>query len=116
MEQQEPWVLLTQGHLFPWHFRVKLAGHVVGEKCGALSSCLFQEAGLTTERPSNGAWRHMKTSGVGMGVLSCEQFFPFFPWLVASPFEDLESALLLTDYGTPWVPFGVPSSSFAAGL
>jgi hypothetical protein len=28
MEQQEPWVLLTQGYQFPWCFRVKVAGHV----------------------------------------------------------------------------------------
>jgi hypothetical protein len=30
IEQWEPWVLLIQGHWFPWGFRVKVAGHVVG--------------------------------------------------------------------------------------
>jgi hypothetical protein len=29
VEQQEPLVLLTQGHQFPWCFRVNAAGHVV---------------------------------------------------------------------------------------
>jgi hypothetical protein len=30
MEQWEPWVLLTQGCQFPWCFRVKIVGCVVG--------------------------------------------------------------------------------------
>jgi hypothetical protein len=30
MEKQELWVLFTQGHQFPWLFRVKVADHVVG--------------------------------------------------------------------------------------
>jgi hypothetical protein len=41
-------------------------------------------------------------------MLSCKLFFPFFLWLVASLFVDSEKALLLTGYGTPWVPFGGP--------
>jgi hypothetical protein len=41
------------------------------------------------------------------GVLSCELFFPFFPWLVVSLFADSERALLLIGYRTLWVPFGV---------
>jgi hypothetical protein len=31
--------------------------------------------------------------------------------LVAFLFKDLEMALLVTDYRTPWLPFGVPSFS-----
>jgi hypothetical protein len=31
VEQQETWVLLTQGCQFPWHIRVKVAGHVLGK-------------------------------------------------------------------------------------
>jgi hypothetical protein len=48
-----------------------------------------------------------RLQGLGLGVLSCELFFPFFPWLVASPFVDSERALLLTGYRTQWVFFGV---------
>jgi hypothetical protein len=33
--------------------------------------------------------------GEGLGVLSCKLFFPFFLWLVASLFADLERAFLL---------------------
>jgi hypothetical protein len=29
MEQQKPWDLLTQGHWFPWHFRVKVAAPIL---------------------------------------------------------------------------------------
>jgi hypothetical protein len=29
IKQWDPWVLLIQGCQFPWHFRVKVAGHVV---------------------------------------------------------------------------------------
>jgi hypothetical protein len=28
LQLQELWDLLTQGHWFPWHFRVKVSGHV----------------------------------------------------------------------------------------
>jgi hypothetical protein len=30
VEQWKPWILLIQGCWFPWHFRVKVACHVVG--------------------------------------------------------------------------------------
>jgi hypothetical protein len=68
---------------------------------------------MPENRTYNGAWSSVETSGAGeLGVLSCKSFFPFFPWLVASLFVDLERALFLAGYGTPSVPFGVPSSSF----
>jgi hypothetical protein len=51
---------------------------------------------------------HGDVSGGGLGVLSCESFFPFFLWLVVSVFGDSERALLFDAYGTPWVPFGGP--------
>jgi hypothetical protein len=55
--------------------------------------------------PSNGAWSHGATSGVGSGVLCSKLFFPFFPWLLAFLFVDLLLVgLLLAGYGTPWVP------------
>jgi hypothetical protein len=59
--------------------------------------------------PSYGAWSGAATSGWGeSGVLSCKSFFPFFLWLVASLFVDLERTLLLAGYVTLWwVPFGV---------
>jgi hypothetical protein len=38
-----------------------------------------------------------------IGSVDCKSFFPIFLQLVASLFMDLETALLLTDYGTPWV-------------
>jgi hypothetical protein len=45
--------------------------------------------------------------GRGLGLLSCRLFFLFFLWLDVSILADLEKALLLAGYGTPWVPFGV---------
>jgi hypothetical protein len=45
-------------------------------------------------------------------VLSCESFFLFFSWLVASLCMDSERPLLLTGYGILWVSFGVPWCSF----
>jgi hypothetical protein len=38
MEEQEPWVLLIQGHQFLWCFRVKISGCVVGKSVELLVS------------------------------------------------------------------------------
>jgi hypothetical protein len=72
------------------------------------------EVGLTTEHTekwsleSQGNFR-----GRGSGVLSCELFFLFFPWLIASLFVDSERVLLLTGYGTLWCLFGSPDLPFS---
>jgi hypothetical protein len=63
------------------------------------------EALLTTEQWSLEMCCDFR--GWGSGLLSCESFFPFFQWLVVSPFADLVKVLLFTGYGTPWMPFGV---------
>jgi hypothetical protein len=62
--------------------------------------------------PSNGAWSHRWLQGHGIRCVELQVFFSFFPWLVASLFMDSERVLLLTVYGTPWVPFGIFWSSF----
>jgi hypothetical protein len=61
VEQWEPRDLFTQGHLFPWCFRVKVPGHVLGG-VPALSSFVCRKLYLP---PSNGAWRCAATSGAG---------------------------------------------------
>jgi hypothetical protein len=99
MEQGEPWDLLKEGHWFPWHFKVMVASPVLGE------SMEFQVPVCTRQwdlSPGKGAWSNTVTSGAG----NCRLFFSFFLWLVYL-FADSERALLLTGYGTLWLPFGV---------
>jgi hypothetical protein len=48
-----------------------------------------------------------RLQGQRIRVLNCESFFPFFLWLVASLFVDLEKVLFLTGCGTLWVPFAI---------
>jgi hypothetical protein len=66
---------------------------------------MIWEAGLTTKQ------REVELHGDfrcgGTGVLSCN-----FLLVVVFLFVDSERALLVTGYGTPWVLFGVPRSSF----
>jgi hypothetical protein len=112
VEQWEPWVLLTQGCKFPWHFRVKGAGCVVwGSMELQVAECARKQ-----DLPPSAEWWSLELcgdfSGRGSGVLSCESFFPFFPWLVASLVVNSDRDLLLAGYGTPWVPFGFFWSSF----
>jgi hypothetical protein len=69
-----------------------------------------QEVGFTAKgAPSDETWSHKALRdfrGRGLGVLRWG-FFPFLPWLAVSLFADSERALLLADYGIPWVTFGV---------
>jgi hypothetical protein len=57
MEQWELWVLLIQRCWFPWHFRVKVEGHLArGVEPGVLSSCVCQGAGFTAEQVAHGTF------------------------------------------------------------
>jgi hypothetical protein len=62
-------ILLPMGQWcwFHWCFRGKVAMLCSRGEHGAPSSCVCQEAGLTSKRPSNGAWSCWKTSGAGIG-------------------------------------------------
>jgi hypothetical protein len=79
------------------HFRV--AGYVVGENVGLQFPVCDRNLDLSL--------RMWKLLGGGSGVLSCELFFPFFQWLVASLFVYLERALLVSGYGPLLMPFEV---------
>jgi hypothetical protein len=65
MEQQELWVLLIQVYQFPWHFRVKVAGHVVGESIELQVTACAGKQDLLLRVQSNGAWSCAETSGEG---------------------------------------------------
>jgi hypothetical protein len=72
MEQQEPWVLLTQEHQFPWHFRVKVAGHVVGRSMELQVPVFARKQDLPSSVQSNGAWSLGDFRGRGSVMLSCK--------------------------------------------
>jgi hypothetical protein len=96
VEKWKPWDLLTQVHWFPWHFSVRVTGHILGRRME------LQVLVCAWSLELHGDFR-----GEESGVLSCGSFFPFFLWLIASLYVDLERVLLLACYGTLWVPFGV---------
>jgi hypothetical protein len=60
MEQWEPWDLLTQGHQFPWCFRVKVAVPIVGVGSGEHRVPLCARKQDLPQ--SNGAWSSAETS------------------------------------------------------
>jgi hypothetical protein len=89
----------------PWvpGVRVKVTGCVVwGSMELQVPMCARkQDLPPSDQVMEPGAHRNFRDGG--SGVLSCKLFFPFFLLYIASLFVDL----ILTGYGTLWVPFGV---------
>jgi hypothetical protein len=65
VEQQDPLVLFAQGHQFSWHFRVKVASHVVGGSMELQVHVCDRKQDLPHSMPRNGAWSCIENSESG---------------------------------------------------
>jgi hypothetical protein len=98
-------------HRFLWHFRCRIGGHVTGGECGAQSSYMCWEIGLTTkcrEMELHGDFR-----GWGLKMLSWKSFFLIFLFPASLFVCDFREGFASSWYGTWWVSFVVPWSSFS---
>jgi hypothetical protein len=99
-------------HQFPWHFRVKITGHVLGGgMCRSKFLCV----------PWNGTYSRVMESGAAQWLqeqrirsVELPDILPVLP-MVSCFSVDTERPLLLTGYVTQWMPFGILWSFFFWG-
>jgi hypothetical protein len=93
-----PWSSGSQGSCSPRGtgfpgFRVKVAGHALGESVWLRVPVCAEKWDFTHFLILTDEYWSLEPHGIfrggGSGVLSCELFFPFFPWLVISLLVDL---------------------------
>jgi hypothetical protein len=76
------WNLLTQGWCFPWHFRVKVAGHVQGRVWSSEFLCV-PGSGAYHQVMEPGAAQRLQRWGIGSGEV--QVVLPILPMVSSFP-------------------------------
>jgi hypothetical protein len=105
----EPWVLLIQGHWLPWHFKVKVAGHVVGRTMEPWVPVFAGKQDLPLSEnwvmESGAMWRFQ---GQGIGSVELQVILPILPMVscftICGFRESFVSYWLWDPMGAFWSP------------